>query len=100
MVSEANHLGHQMDRSVAALRMTACDDVDGALGEGRICTDDKWLYHLWKSRKKMTTDLNKPNPARMYDYFLGGDHNFPADRAAAEQIIAMYPAAALTARAN
>lgn len=48
----------------------------------------------------MTNDLNKPNPARMYDYFLGGDHNFPSDRAAAEQIIAMYPHAALTARAN
>lgn len=32
-----------------------------------------------------------PSVARMYDYFLGGHHNFPADRAAAEQVIAIHP---------
>ena len=33
----------------------------------------------------------RPSAARMYDYFLGGHHNFAADRAAAEQIIALHP---------
>ncbi|WP_446212194.1 SAM-dependent methyltransferase [Micromonospora sp. IBSANI012] len=33
----------------------------------------------------------RPNVARMYDYFLGGCHNFAADRAAAEQILSIFP---------
>jgi len=32
-----------------------------------------------------------PNVARMYDYYLGGKDNYPADRAAAERIIGMMP---------
>ena len=28
-------------------------------------------------------DAAVPSPARLYDYYLGGRHNFPADRAAA-----------------
>ena len=35
--------------------------------------------------------LDKPNPARMYDFFLGGYHNFAIDRAAAEQMLAVMP---------
>ncbi|HZM83194.1 MAG TPA: SAM-dependent methyltransferase [Candidatus Limnocylindrales bacterium] len=38
--------------------------------------------------------------ARMYDYFLGGTHNFPADREAADAIVAMFPATLLAARVN
>ena len=32
-----------------------------------------------------------PSTARMYDYYLGGKDNYPADRAAAEHIIASMP---------
>jgi hypothetical protein len=32
-----------------------------------------------------------PSTARMYDYYLGGKDNYPADRAAAEEVIAMMP---------
>src|SRR6201995_3975938 len=32
-----------------------------------------------------------PSTARMYDYYLGGKDNYPADREAAERIIAMMP---------
>jgi len=32
-----------------------------------------------------------PNVARMYDYYLGGTNNFEADRAAAEQVLALVP---------
>lgn len=30
-----------------------------------------------------------PNVARMYDYYLGGKNDFAADRAAAEQVLAI-----------
>jgi SAM-dependent methyltransferase len=36
----------------------------------------------------------------MYDYFLGGSHNFQLDREAAEAILAVYPDVRLVARAN
>jgi S-adenosyl methyltransferase len=38
--------------------------------------------------------------ARMYDYYLGGIHNFPADREAARQVIARFPFVPAAARAN
>jgi hypothetical protein len=41
-----------------------------------------------------------PSPARMYNYFLGGKDNYPADRAAAEQVIAASPGVLLFAREN
>ncbi|MFG1976926.1 SAM-dependent methyltransferase [Nonomuraea fuscirosea] len=31
--------------------------------------------------------MSRPSPARMYDYFLGGTFNGPADRAAADQVL-------------
>jgi hypothetical protein len=36
-------------------------------------------------------DLDRPNPARIYDYLLGGHHNFAADRAVAEKLIERIP---------
>ena len=36
-------------------------------------------------------DPTVPSPARLYDYYLGGRYNFPADRAAAKRIIAALP---------
>lgn len=45
-------------------------------------------------------DFSVPNPSRMYDYLLGGKDNFPADREAANRIIAAYPEARALARAN
>ncbi|MFJ1702416.1 SAM-dependent methyltransferase [Kitasatospora sp. NPDC088346] len=41
-----------------------------------------------------------PHPARMYDYYLGGKDNFPADRAAAEQVVSLGPLVRISARAN
>jgi hypothetical protein len=42
----------------------------------------------------------RPSNARMYDYFLGGYHNFAIDRAAAERVLAVEPDFALFLRAN
>ena len=38
--------------------------------------------------------------ARIYDYFLGGTHNFPADREAAETILTMFPRTRMAAQVN
>ena len=45
-------------------------------------------------------DTTKANVARVYDYWLGGDHNFQADRDLARTIIALDPHIRLTMRAN
>jgi len=37
------------------------------------------------------TNIDRPNPARLYDYLLGGHHNFAADRAAAERLLEHLP---------
>ncbi|HZM75747.1 MAG TPA: SAM-dependent methyltransferase [Candidatus Limnocylindrales bacterium] len=38
--------------------------------------------------------------ARIYDYFLGGTHNFPADCEAANNILAMFPATRMATQVN
>ncbi|GAA4252363.1 SAM-dependent methyltransferase [Dactylosporangium darangshiense] len=48
----------------------------------------------------MTIDATVPNVARMYDYYLGGYHNFAADREAAEKILAIFPDTPAAARTN
>lgn len=45
-------------------------------------------------------DFGHANAARVYDYFLGGGHNFAVDRALAARIAAVYPDVQLWARAN
>lgn len=45
-------------------------------------------------------DIERPSAARMYDYVLGGSHNFAADRALADQIVATVPDMPLLAQAN
>ncbi|EIV92462.1 SAM-dependent methyltransferase [Frankia sp. QA3] len=44
--------------------------------------------------------MDIPHSARVYDYFLGGKDNFPADRAAAEQIISVFPDVQNTTQQN
>jgi hypothetical protein len=53
-----------------------------------------------KSRTPVGIDVSVPHPARLYDYYLGGKDNFPADRAAAEAVLAAAPEARLMAREN
>lgn len=45
-------------------------------------------------------DTSKPTPARMYDYYLGGKDNFPADREAARRVIEALPDVPLGVREN
>jgi SAM-dependent methyltransferase len=45
-------------------------------------------------------DLDRPNAARIYDYFLGGACNFEHDRAFADKFLKVMPEAELAARRN
>jgi SAM-dependent methyltransferase len=45
-------------------------------------------------------EADGPNIARVYDYLLGGSHNFAADRASAQEFLARWPDARETMRLN
>jgi hypothetical protein len=45
-------------------------------------------------------DTTVAHPARVYDYWLGGTSNFPADREAAERVLAATPGLRSRVRAN
>ncbi|HET8643053.1 MAG TPA: SAM-dependent methyltransferase [Pseudonocardiaceae bacterium] len=45
-------------------------------------------------------DQLKPSGARVYDYLLGGAHNFAVDRALAHRLLELNPGAAMVARVN
>jgi SAM-dependent methyltransferase len=45
-------------------------------------------------------DMSKPNAARMYDYHLGGAHNFEPDRVLADQVAQVAPWVKDVARIN
>jgi len=45
-------------------------------------------------------NTSTPNAARMYDYYLGGEENFPADQVAAEHVLRVAPWIRATALEN
>jgi S-adenosyl methyltransferase len=45
-------------------------------------------------------DLDRPNAARMYDYYLGGSHNFAVDRELAAQVFEAWPDMPRAAQSN
>jgi len=45
-------------------------------------------------------DVRRPSAARVYDYYLGGSHNFEADREMARRAIEMWPELPLIMQAN
>jgi SAM-dependent methyltransferase len=45
-------------------------------------------------------DLQRPSVARVYDYYLGGSHNFAVDRELAAQVLALVPETPLIAAEN
>jgi hypothetical protein len=52
------------------------------------------------SEEPPVVDVSIPNPARIYDYLLGGSHNFAVDRETADRAMAAGQVTALPARAN
>jgi hypothetical protein len=45
-------------------------------------------------------DLSRPSAARMYDYYLGGAHNFGVDRELATKMLALFPDGQMLAQKN
>jgi hypothetical protein len=45
-------------------------------------------------------DADKPHPARMYDWYLGGKDNYPVDEAMGRQMLALDPRVPVMARVN
>jgi hypothetical protein len=45
-------------------------------------------------------DIERPSAARIYDYWLGGSHNFAVDRETARQVTAIMPDTPLVMQAN
>ncbi|MCM3883121.1 SAM-dependent methyltransferase [Frankia sp. R82] len=71
---------------------------DGTLRSHQPGSALQWQRAQQRDPVDLRTD--KPHPARMYDYFLGGKDNFPADQKAAEAAIAAFPQIWIAARAN
>ena len=65
-------------------------------------TADNWDWAASDGSQPASVDLRTdiPHPARMYDYYLGGKDNFPADRAAAAAVVELLPSAPAGSRAN
>lgn len=59
---------------------------------------EDWMAATPKPPIDLHTD--RPHAARVYDLFLGGKTNYPADRKAAEQTLEVLPNAAMIARQN
>ena len=61
----------------------------------------EWFTGIVSSRNKpVTIDTRVANPARVYDYWLGGKDNFAADRELAQEVIAVNPGILAEVRAN
>ena len=77
-------------------------DVEGELSMGSDVFSGKALGSAAPSEPWVAPviDTSVAHPARMYDYYLGGKDNFPADREAAERILAVGPQTRVFARAN
>lgn len=58
---------------------------------------ENFLAKGWRPRE---VDMQRPSPARMYDYYLDGANNFPFDRKAADEALAILPEIRTFARQN
>lgn len=59
-----------------------------------------WDPRTGREQRPYTVDVGQAHAARVYDYWLGGKENYPADRQAAEQIMAARPDIKTSVRAN
>ncbi|SEL80781.1 SAM-dependent methyltransferase [Streptacidiphilus jiangxiensis] len=57
-------------------------------------------WQTWQTWSPSWVDLETPNAARVYDYYLGGSHNFEADRRMARQAMEQWPDLPAIMRAN
>ncbi|EWM15257.1 SAM-dependent methyltransferase [Kutzneria sp. 744] len=58
---------------------------------------ENFLARDWRP---LGVDVERASAARMYDYYLGGSHNFEVDREKAKEVLAVLPQARTFARLN
>jgi S-adenosyl methyltransferase len=74
--------------SWSALQVKGCSR-SGCGGAKMVGLAERWGCGV--DREYDGVDVARPNPARIYDYWLGGSHNFAADRAVAKRAAAEMP---------
>jgi S-adenosyl methyltransferase len=60
----------------------------------------EWWKSVAPEFEPVDLKTDQPHSARMYDYYLGGKDNFPADREAAKQALAVFPNARVVSQQN
>jgi hypothetical protein len=63
-------------------------------------TDSAWTNPDGSDQQAVDLRTDRPHPARVYDYLLGGKDNFPADQAAAQQGLEANPNSRIPPREN
>jgi S-adenosyl methyltransferase len=63
-------------------------------------TQNDWMHRSPAGPGEIDLQTDRPHPARVYDYLLGGKDNFPADRAAAEAGLQANPNSRIPPREN
>jgi hypothetical protein len=62
---------------------------------------DEWFQGIFPTEHETPEiDTSVAQPARVYDYFLGGKDNFAVDRAVGDRVIGAVPSVATVARLN
>jgi hypothetical protein len=70
-------------------------------GTGGTPVGEQWFTAIEATAERPARlDTSTANPARVYDYWLGGKDNFAADRKAAHEAIAANPGILIEVRAN
>jgi DNA-binding HxlR family transcriptional regulator len=108
LTADADHVVHKLGRVKRALDLVSASEIGGAImaagaASGPASRSDGAVVNSRESRPDWApadVDITRPSVARIYDCYLGGHHNFAADRAVAEQSLKLLPETALRARAH
>jgi O-methyltransferase involved in polyketide biosynthesis len=55
---------------------------------------------LGRARETLASSLDRPSTGRVYDFYLGGDHNYAIDRDFGQRMVDLMPEARVFAREN
>ncbi|MFD2420530.1 SAM-dependent methyltransferase [Amycolatopsis pigmentata] len=55
---------------------------------------------LGRARETLASSLDRPSTGRVYDFYLGGDHNYAIDRDFGQRMVDLMPEARIFAREN
>jgi S-adenosyl methyltransferase len=103
-VADARVIAAQREIASSLIHATDADAVarPGISGpiSGQTPLRRAWMSLCRPPESDLRFDPSVPQPARVYSYWLGGKDHYPADRVAAEEVIARRPQVVAGARAN